>query len=439
MKMSPEMRHVVENEHQKVQAELRKTNGANGRADEPPPSSSNGEGEGLHLTPWWRAPADIPPRRFLFGRHYVRRTIGATIGAGGRGKTSLGTVEAVSMAIGRNLLTGDPLSDGPLRVWCLNGEEDQDELDRRFAAACKFYNVTEADLGGRLFAVSFRDTPLRIAGLVHGQPTINRQVVDQMIGFIAENHIDVFMVDPLVSFHAVAENDNMHMDVLIKQGFGTVANATNSAGEVFHHPGKPKPGQETTVEDGRGASAILWAVRSARVTNFMTPDEAAKLGIAEDDRRRHIRIANGKANMGPIGKANWMRLEVENLPSGDEIAVASHWTPPDPFRDVTAAHMQLARRLAETGEYRADSRSPRWFGYAIAPVLNIPVSAGVKGDPRDIARLHTIINKWVQNHVLELETRKVDGKDKTFITAGSFRPEPQPHSTAFPDDEYTIQ
>jgi hypothetical protein len=92
-----------------------------------------------------------------------------------------------------------------------------------------------------------------------------------MVEFIKRNLIDVFMIDPLVSFHDVPENDNSAMDKVIKQGFGMVAGRTNSAGELFHHPGKPKPGQsETTVEDGRGASAILWAVRSARVLNFMT-------------------------------------------------------------------------------------------------------------------------------------------------------------------------
>ena len=115
------------------------------------------------------------------------------------------------------------------------------------------------------------------------------------------NRIDVFTIDPFISFHAVNENSNTDMDLVIKEGLGAVAGATNSAGEIFHHPGKPKPGQETTVDDGRGASAIIWAVRSARVLNFMTPEEARKIGIAEDVRRRYVRIANGKANMGPAG------------------------------------------------------------------------------------------------------------------------------------------
>jgi hypothetical protein len=34
------------------------------------------------------------------------------------------------MAVGRDLMTGEPLKTGPLRVWMLNGEEVQDEIDR---------------------------------------------------------------------------------------------------------------------------------------------------------------------------------------------------------------------------------------------------------------------------------------------------------------------
>src|SRR5262245_2165815 len=58
----------------------------------------------------WRDPATIPRRQFLFGRHYIRGTIGATIGAGGRAKTTKGLLEFVGMACGRNLLTGEHLT-----------------------------------------------------------------------------------------------------------------------------------------------------------------------------------------------------------------------------------------------------------------------------------------------------------------------------------------
>jgi hypothetical protein len=241
--------------------------------------------------------------------------------------------------------------------------------------------------------------------------------------FINRERIDVFMLDPFVSFHSVVESDNMHMDLVIKQGLGAIANETNSAGEIFHHPGKPKPGQaETSVEDGRGASAILWAVRSARVVNFMTPAEASGFGISEDDRRQHIRIANGKANMAPVGKAEWIKIEVETLPNGDNVAVAGRWTPPNPFDGISTADMELARKLAATAEFRADSRSPQWFGYALAERLNIPVRYDKQNDPKDMAKLKIIIAKWLEANALRKETRKVDGKNKNFIVAGPLEP-----------------
>lgn len=305
----------------------------------------------------------------------------------------------------------------------MNGEEDQDELDRRVAATCQHYGVKETDLAGRLFVQSVRDNPLRIAKLPKGsaQAEVDAAIMEKIETLITARNIDVFMVDPLISFHAVTENSNEQMDVVIKQGFGVIARRTRTACEVFHHPGKPKQGQaDTAVEDGRGASAILWAVRSARVLNFMSPDEAKKLGIPGDERRTYIRIANGKANMGQVGKAKWMRLVIERLPNGDEVAVSSSWTPPNPFDGVATRDMELAEKLAATGEYRADSRSPKWFGYAIAEHLHITVSYGADNDPKDVARLSAIIKTWITNKVLRIETRKdSQSRDREFIVRGS--------------------
>lgn len=392
-------------------------------ADRPKPSGSSPA-----RTPpsaWWRDPCTIPQRSTLFDGHYIRRAIGATVGGGGRAKTTRGVYEAVCMATGRDLATGGPLPVGTLRIWALNGEEDQDELDRRVAAVCQRYEVSQEDLGGRLFVQSVRDDPLRIATIVNNRPIIDPAAVKFMEDFITSRSIDVFMLDPFVSFHGVSENDNGHIDVVIKEGFGAIANRTNSAGELFHHPGKPKPGQaDTTVDDSRGASALIWAVRSARVFNFMSPEEAARLGLSEDERRLHVRISNGKANMGPLGKAKWMRIEVENLPNGDAVAVASSYEPPDPFRGVTTADMELARKLAATGDYRADQRSPEWFGYALATHFDLPVTPGGINEKKDLERIKTIMKTWISNKVLTIATKKdADGKERKFIVPGPFKPD----------------
>src|SRR5262249_18072726 len=53
-------------------------------------------------------PKDLPPRAWLYGRHYQRLTVSATIAPGGFGKTTLVMVEAVAMATCRNLLGEQP-------------------------------------------------------------------------------------------------------------------------------------------------------------------------------------------------------------------------------------------------------------------------------------------------------------------------------------------
>ena len=65
--------------------------------------------------------ASLPPRQWLYGKHYQRRTVSATIAPGGFGKTTLGMVEAVAMATCRNLLEEQPTDR--LRVWYHNGEQ----------------------------------------------------------------------------------------------------------------------------------------------------------------------------------------------------------------------------------------------------------------------------------------------------------------------------
>jgi hypothetical protein len=403
-------------------------------------NESQGSGEApemlLTTTAWWRDPETIPRRQFLYDRHYIRGTVSATIAAGGRAKTTSATYDALSMAIGRELAAGaggQPLPAGPLRVGMLNAEEDQDELDRRLAATCQLYGITEADLGGRLFAQSMRKLNMRLVTMVKNVPTINSDAMTVLLAFVRNNRLDVLIIDPLVSFHRVSENDNVTMDLLIKDVFGSIAEQTSAAVELCHHSGKPKEGRsETAVEDSRGASAIIWAVRSARVLNFMTPEEAAKLGIAEDQRRLHIRVANGKANMGPLGKAVWMKLVVEILPNGDEIACASSWTPPNPFDGVTTADMELARNWSRTGAYRTDPRSPNWFGLKLADHLRLDVRCGDRGPEgaaSDIAKVKQIIAQWLKNKVLATEERVDEHRKKRiFIVPGSYEPEPAPEA-----------
>jgi hypothetical protein len=151
----------------------------------------------------------------------------------------------------------------------------------------------------------------------------------------------------------------------------------------------------------------------------MAQAEAEKLGMSDDERKVHIRITNGKANMAPLGKAKWIKIQVEFLPNGDHVACASPWEPQDPFQGLTTADMELAQRLARTGAFRDDSRSPKWFGYALAKELGIKVSPGGDNNPKDIARLKAIIKTWKRNSVLGVDYREdAKRKERAFIVPG---------------------
>lgn len=87
----------------------------------------------------WIDPAKIPRRRWLYGRHYIRNFLSATVAPGAFGKTSRIIVEALALTTGRPLLGVTP--DEQVNVWYWTGEDPADELQRRVAAACLHYEI----------------------------------------------------------------------------------------------------------------------------------------------------------------------------------------------------------------------------------------------------------------------------------------------------------
>ena len=48
----------------------------------------------------------------------------------------------------------------------------------------------------------------------------------------------------------------------------------------------------------------------------MTPEDAAKLGIADDERRSYINVSDDKHNRAPAEKADWFQLVGVDLGNG---------------------------------------------------------------------------------------------------------------------------
>src|SRR5215471_1569669 len=136
----------------------------------------------------WRDPTTIRPRDFLYDHHIIRRYVTGDVSMGGVGKTSEAQVEIAAMVTGRDLLGIKPKR--LYRVWYINLEDPQEEIDRRFAAIFKHYGITEKDVGNRLFTDSGRGKNFIVACEGKTGIEFDQQVITEIENTIRENAID---------------------------------------------------------------------------------------------------------------------------------------------------------------------------------------------------------------------------------------------------------
>jgi hypothetical protein len=383
------------------------------KADEPPPPVTQ---TAVHATAWSPSdPTKLPRRDFVYDQHLVRKYVSVTVSPGGLGKTSLTIAEALAMTSGKPLL-GAPVA-APLRVWLFNAEDPRDEMDRRIMAAYLHYGLKPTDIGDRLFLDTGREQDLVIAIDDKRGVKIISPVVDAIIGEIRKHKIDVMVIDPFVSTHGVNENDNGAIDRVAKL-WGQIANDTNCAIEIIHHVRKTE-GRANTVDDSRGAGALLAAARSGRVLNRMSEDQAGSAGVPVGERFSYFSDSRDKANMAPMnGTGRWRKLV--SVPLGntqglmkpqDHVGVVTSWEWPGKealVESVPSEQLQLIKVRLNSGSYRADpqSRSEPWGGEVVASVMGLDVD----DDKRRVARL---IEAWLKDGTLIKPRLDVPGSRPT--------------------------
>ena len=355
--------------------------------------------------------AALPRRQWVYGTTYIRQFCSITVAPGGLGKSTLVLTEAIAMATGRNLL-GVEVKE-KLRVIYFNAEDPLIELQLRVAAICLRFGINQLELVGRLFLQSGRDNEIILATGDPGE--IIEAAFNKIEGFVKFHGVDVVILDPLANMHE-SEEDNRTYRKLGKR-LSRMADAYHLACHLVHHT-KKLNGMSATVEDSRGGSALIGAVRVARAINPMEPDEAARFGLATHI--DHFRIeAAGKNNLArPADKAEWFVREGVALPNGDFCAVVTQWTPPDPFEGIGLEHakrVQVRLMDAEPGDWRESPQANNWIGILVGEVCEI--------DPTDKAgkaRLKGIVRQWITNGILAVDhiTDKRNGRQVPIIIKG---------------------
>jgi hypothetical protein len=93
-----------------------------------------------------------PPREWLLGNQFCRKFLSGLLAPGATGKTALRTLQYLALATGRPLTCQHVFKRS--RVLLISMEDDDDELQRRLAAARIHYDIDPAELHGWLFCAT---------------------------------------------------------------------------------------------------------------------------------------------------------------------------------------------------------------------------------------------------------------------------------------------
>jgi RecA-family ATPase len=357
--------------------------------------------------------ADLPARDFIYGTHYIRQFASCTIAPGGLGKSLMVIAEAVSMATGHDILQVG-MEDGSARVVYFNAEDPLDEIQRRVLAVCKQYGIRQQELVPNLFLASGRERDLLLATGQDGD--IATETFERLRAFCRAWQPDVIIFDPLANMTDAPETNDVFRR--LGKALSMLADECQLAIEVVHHTRK-LGGREAEAEDARGGSALIGAVRSARVLNPMTRDEADKAGLASHI--DHFRVEDGKANLARrSAKARWMERQSVLLGNGDYVGCVVPWAWPDAFDGVSADDAARVRAALSAGQFKASSQAAEWAGREVARVLGLNIE-----DKADRARVAEMMRTWITSGVLA-EVQEHDGRRGRavrLITGGSVNPQ----------------
>ena len=343
----------------------------------------------------------LPRREWIYGTDYIRSYISVVASAGGIGKTSNAIVEALCICTGKPLLRSEVKQT--CNVWVINLEDPRSELQMRTLAAMKYYQLTEAQVRGKLFLDGEDTIQVTLAAEGRDGLQLNDGLVAAMVAKIKENNIGVIIIDPFVSTHLVNENSNASIQAVVAL-FRKIARDTHSSISLVHHVRKGN-GDEATIDSVRGAGSLIGAARAARVMNRISKDDAERVGIDPKEARSVFRIDDGKANLAPPSEeAVYRKMHGVQIDNGEWIGVAIPFDLPDEWKGMSERVVNDMLALIDGGldgngeelySLRPQDKG-RWVGRVIADYK--------WSDPNLVkapGQVKSILKQWLSNGLIE--------------------------------------
>jgi hypothetical protein len=338
--------------------------------------------------------AAIPRRPWAVPGYLMRGSVTVLSGQGAGGKSSLVVRWTINAATGQAI--GQFIPSAALKVVNYNTEDDRDEQQRRYSAALKA-SSHDPDVMQDII----RCGPEDVGTLFERDQATGRitptAAMAQLEELCVSTEADVLFCDPLAELHNAEENDNTAMRAVVA-AFRSLAKRLNIAVVILHHDrkGNSAPGDMDRV---RGASAISGAVRVMLTLTTMTEEEAEKLGIRPEERRRHFRIDGAKSNYAATQDAEWWRLAAYEIENGEQIAACMPWQAPSPWAGLQWDQITKIIAEIEAGPGRAgalwmvDKKGAFWAGHVL-----------MKHSSLNEKQAGVLLKAWEANGVLQQET-----------------------------------
>jgi AAA domain len=340
----------------------------------------------------------IPPRQWAYGKFLLFGSAACIGGMDGAGKGMLATAMALAMITGFPLLGEKVWRSGPVAI--ITYEDDQEEWERRIAAACLHFSENGYQLDYETLIGSFYF--LQKPG---GRVTLAERTRDgglffpdtaRIVHFLKEISAVKLIIDPFNSAHALEDGNNNVAVAAVAQEITSIAQQAHVAALLLHHLRK---GAQGNIDDLMGAVALRANFRSVRILQVADEGAALGLGIPIAEAWRYLWVAGSKENYAPpLDQRMWFHKPSVKLNNpadiytfGDEVGVIERWEPPAAFEGMDYASLRDVFAAIAANPHSPDKRA-KAIDWAGQPLMEI--------GGRNPTQATKILNLWLESKTL---------------------------------------